>query len=331
MPWKSIALILFALVLLIPTVLYVGSLDWNKHHSTQVATLSLYTPAADSGTYRLRVNHDEYVVRVAGMQNKGPNLILLHGFPESSIMWGALSRQVAREGFRVLAFDQRGYSPGARPADVASYQIDTLAADVLRVADAVGFRTFHLVGHDWGAVVGWRAVMKYPERISTWTALSIPHVGAFLDGVVHDPDQKKRSSYFGLFQRPLLPEFLFTYNGQKGLKKLLATLPESHRNEYLSILADPGALTAELNWYRAMNIPDLVVGKTLNQSIIRPTLFIWGSNDFAVAPSVVAKQRPFMKGPYKEIRLTADHALIQHDEKAVVEAVMTHLKTEYPL
>jgi pimeloyl-ACP methyl ester carboxylesterase len=329
MLWKSSVLILLALVLLIPTALYVGSLDWARHHSTQVAKLPLYSPTADSGTYRLSVNGYEYVVRVAGMQNKGPNLMLLHGFPESSIMWGALSRQAAREGFRVLAFDQRGYSPGARPAGIASYQIDTLAADVVRVADAVGFRTFHLVGHDWGAVVGWRAVMSFPERISTWTALSIPHAGVFLDGVVHDPDQKKRSSYFSLFQRPLLPEFLFTYSGQKGLKKLLATLPESHRNEYLSILAEPGALTAELNWYRAMNVADLVAGKTLNQPITRPTLFIWGSNDFAVAPSVVARQRPFIKGPYKEICLTADHALIQHGEKAVVEAVMMHLKAVY--
>lgn len=330
MPWKSILPALLLLALIIPMVLYLGSLDWAKQHRARVSALPPYTRRADAGTYRLAVNGYEYLIRVAGMRNKGPNLMLLHGFPESSIMWEALARQAARDGYRVLAFDQRGYSPGARPTAVAQYHVDTLATDVARVADAVGFRAFHLVGHDWGAAVGWKATMDFPGRILTWTALSIPHFGVFLDGVAHDPEQKKRSGYFSFFQRPLLPEFLFTYNGQKGLKKLLATLPEPHRNEYLSILAEPGALTAELNWYRAMDVPALVAGKTLNRVINRPTLFIWGRNDFAIAPAVVAKQRPFMRGPYREIRLAADHALIQHQEKAVIEAVLAHLKTVYP-
>lgn len=58
---------------------------------------------------------------------------------------------------------------------------------------------------------------------------------------------------------------------------------------------------------------------------VGPTLFIWGSSDFAVTPSIVARQRPFMRGPYWEVRLEADHALMQHNEKAVTEAVLTHL------
>ena len=57
----------------------------------------------------------EFLVRVAGMQNEGPAVILLHGFPESSIMWQPLLDEAAKKGFRVLAFDQRGYSPNARP------------------------------------------------------------------------------------------------------------------------------------------------------------------------------------------------------------------------
>lgn len=326
MPWKSILLILVLLALLIPALLYVGSLNWTRHYSARVATLPLYTKTADTGAYRLAINQYEYVVRVSGMQNKGPNLILLHGFPESSIMWQALARRAAQQGYRVLAFDQRGYSPGARPLEKENYYIDSLVTDVVRVADAVGFDTFHLVGHDWGAAVGWKTVMDYPQRITTWTALSIPHIGQFLNGVLHDPEQMKRSSYVKFFQRPLLPEFLFTYNGQKGMKKLLATLPEAHRNEYLSILAEPGALTAELNWYRAMDVEKLVSGGTLNRPVLQPTLFIWGSKDFTVAPSVIDKQRPFIQGPYEEIRLEAGHALIQEQEKVVTEAVLAHIK-----
>ena len=90
----------------------------------------------------------EFLARVAGMHNKGHGVILLHGFPESSIMWQPLMDSVAAEGFRVVAFDQRGYSPNARPAGKNAYKTDLLVSDVLAVADQVGFDTFHLVGHD---------------------------------------------------------------------------------------------------------------------------------------------------------------------------------------
>jgi len=124
------------------------------------------------------------------MQNEGQAVILLHGFPETSLVWQPLLN-VAAEGYHVSAFDQRGYSPFARPTEVEDYQMDHLVKDVLAVADKVGFDKFHLVGHDWGSGIGWKTVMDFPERVHTWTSMAIPHIGVFYESVLNHPKQQK--------------------------------------------------------------------------------------------------------------------------------------------
>jgi len=139
------------------------------------------------------------------VQNDGDAIVLLHGFPLSSIMWQPMLDATAAKGYRVIAFDQRGYSPNARPSGQEAYQIDHLVSDVIAVADQVEFDTFHLVGHDWGAGVGWKTTMDFPERVHTLTALTIPHIGVFFDAILNHPEQKKRSDYIGILQTPILP------------------------------------------------------------------------------------------------------------------------------
>jgi pimeloyl-ACP methyl ester carboxylesterase len=326
MNWKKLLLGLLLLILLVPTLLYVGSLDWVKKHSAEVANSPLFSVNIDTGKCRIKANGLEFFARVAGMKNTGKNVILLHGFPESSIEWEALIKVAADSNYRVLAFDQRGYSPNARPTEVSEYHLNKLTEDVFAVADAVGFDTFHLVGHDWGAGIGWKAVMDKPERIITWTALSVPHLGAFFDGVLNDTIQAKRSGYFKFFQKKYLPEFLLTFAGQRGMKKLLNNLPENQKTEYLSIMAEPYALTSELNWYRAMNVEGFVKSKVFEKEITRPTLFIWGKKDLVISETVIKQQTKFIKGKYKEIPLDAGHNLIQEKEKIVIGAILEHFK-----
>ena len=85
----------------------------------------------------------------------GRAVILLHGFPEDRHCWDSLAGSLAGAGYRALAPDQRGYSPGARPAGRRAYALDQLAGDVLALADAAGVDRFDVVGHDWGAAVAW--------------------------------------------------------------------------------------------------------------------------------------------------------------------------------
>ena len=154
------------------------SLDTGYDHTRRARGLPPLSPDSAQGLVQIRARGVSFRARVAGLGGDGPALLLLHGFPETSIMWDPLIEAAEPAGFRVVAFDQRGYSPLARPDGVDAYRLPELVADVFAVADAVGFERFHLVGHDWGAIVGWRAAGQDRERILSFASLSIPHPGA---------------------------------------------------------------------------------------------------------------------------------------------------------
>ena len=285
---KIVSLIILALLIIVPSFLYVRAIDWSKKHSKRVAKLPLFDATVDKGEYQLKANNLEFLVRAAGMQNDGAGVILLHGFPESSLMWQPLLEKAAAEGYRALAFDQRGYSPNARPTDVEAYQIDPLVQDVLAVADQIGFDTFHLVGHDWGAGVGWKTVMDFPEKIHTWTAMAIPHTAVFNEAMLNHPEQKKRSAYMKRFQLPFLPQFLFHLNQKKVADGLRGRWTEAQIAECMAIQREYGATTAAFNWYRAAKSTSKTVDKSFKKNILRPTLFIWVTEDPVVAHDILS-------------------------------------------
>jgi len=333
MKWKYIkwaVSIIMVLLILIPAYKYLGSVDWAKKHTARIAALPVLEPSDDTGEFRLQAGDLEFLVRVAGMQNKGPAVILLHGFPESSIMWNALLKKAASEGYRVLAFDQRGYSPGARPKGPNAYQIGNLTDDVLAIADKVGFKTFHLVGHDWGAVIGWNVAMSHEGRLLSFTALTIPHVGVFFDAILNHPEQKVRSGYIKRLQNPVLPEYRFVADDQQFFRELMKDLPQDHLNEYLALQAEHGAATATLNWYRALDLKEVVKSKTYLKKVIAPTLFIWGTEDGVIAPAIIPQQKAWITGSYKEVSLKAGHSLMQMKEDSVVKEVLAHFKRNLP-
>ncbi|MEP7021093.1 MAG: alpha/beta hydrolase, partial [Pseudonocardiales bacterium] len=104
-----------------------------------------------------------------------PVVILLHGFPQNSASWEQVIAQLTARGFRCLAPDQRGYSPGARPRGRWAYRILELVEDLRALVDASGADKVHLVGHDWGAAVAWIFAQRYPRRLASLSATSVPH------------------------------------------------------------------------------------------------------------------------------------------------------------
>ena len=96
-----------------------------------------------------------------------PVVLLLHGFPQSRHTWRSTVPLLAGLGYRAVAIDQRGYSPGVRPAEVEAYATDRLVADVLDILDVLGVERAHLVGHDWGGQVAWLTAAHHPGRVDT--------------------------------------------------------------------------------------------------------------------------------------------------------------------
>ena len=325
---KKALLIIVGLVAGSMGILWLGavtSLDWDRQYSEATAALPEFAPES-SGLVRITAGTHTFRARVAGLGGERGNLILLHGFPESSAMWIPLIEAAADSGYQVVAFDQRGYSPGARPDDVAEYSVDELGADVLAVADAMGFTEFHLVGHDWGSGVGWALVLTRPERILTWTSLSIPHIAAFGAAIANDSDQRRRSSYMLLFRTPWLPEQLFAFNDFRLMRSILyADHHQRQLDEYLALFSEPGAITAALNWYRAA-----IPGTLPSLQVTRPVLFIWGNQDPAVGRAAVDGQRPYLPDDYTELELDAGHWLMETHAELVVPAVLEHLQKHRP-
>jgi pimeloyl-ACP methyl ester carboxylesterase len=318
---RRILLAVLALVALGIALLVGGSLlslDWRRAHRARTTELPLLGDPAPRGLARAPANGLVFRARVAGLGSAGPGLVLLHGYPETSAMWEPLIEPAAAAGYRVVAFDQRGYSPGARPEGVEAYRIERMVEDVLAVADAAGFADFHLVGHDWGCVVGWLAAVRHPERIRSFAGLSIPHPGPMIQQL-----KGGLPTYIRVFNTPWLPELVFSFGDFALLRRGLPK-DEALRAEYVSLLAEPGALTATLNWYRA--IPSgLASFAGESFEVEPPTLFIWGSREGWVNAKRLEDQRALVRGPYHELEVDAGHWLMQEQTRPVVERILAHL------
>jgi len=314
----AVALITLALVVLLASSRL--SLDADYRYTQAAERLPVLTGGPPTGLVQIRARGMSFRARVAGLDGKGPALILLHGFPETSMMWEPLLTSAANAGFRVVAFDQRGYSPLARPAGTEAYRVPELTEDLLAVADAVGFDRFDLVGHDWGAVVGWATTGHAPERVRSFVALSIPHPSAIQ---VANKD-RGMPAYMQFFRMSGIAETFFTA-GKLALMRngLYASMPSGQLNEYLSLFSEPGALQAAFNWYRAIPPIPPVIAETITQ----PVLYLFGSRDLAVwtRAQVRAAQPQFVTGTYREVELDAGHWLIQEQPEKVVKEIMSHL------
>ena len=278
------------------------------------------------GTSSFSVGDFIFDVRAAGPVD-GEGVLLLHGFPQTSIEWEAQLLALGNAGYRAVAPNQRGYSPLARPSDEASYALPLLVQDILDLADALGFETFHVVGHDWGASVAWALASNAPERLNSLTAISVPHLDAFAL-TRNDPEscQYSASSYMDFFVQPNSQDILLANDGAQ-LRAIYNGLPESHIEDYMSVLTQPGALKAGLDWYRA-NLSD---DNTETLGLITPpTLYIWSTGDTALCEDGAYLTGDYVSGPYRfEVIEDVDHWVPENAADRVSEVLLEHLGT-YP-
>lgn len=260
-------------------------------------------------------------VRTLGPQDGRP-VVLLHGFPENSLSWSAVAARLADEGLRVIAPDQRGYSPGARPAGVESYTTDALAGDVVGIADALGLETFHLVGHDWGAAVGWVVAAHHAERLRTFTAVSVPHLAAYGAALAGDPDQQQRGSYIELLRQAGRAEDLLLADDARRLRAMYGGIvPDSQVASYVGQLSEPGALTAALSWYRAMR-SDL---GSLPATTV-PTTYVWSDEDMAIGRTGAERCGDFVDADFRFVELTGiSHWIPEEAPDSLAEAILVRL------
>ncbi|MEV1332466.1 alpha/beta hydrolase [Micromonospora costi] len=265
----------------------------------------------------------EFVVRAGGPEGGVPAL-LLHGFPQHGGEWDDVTPALHAAGLRTYAPDQRGYSPGARPAEVEAYRIPELVADAVAVLDALGVEAAHLVGHDWGAVVAWAVAAAHPDRVRTLTAVSVPHPAAMAYALANDPQQKVRSSYMVLFRKPGKAESVLLGLRAAALRRMLAGVGDAARvASYAEPMREQGALTGALNWYRAMSGADLAqVGP-----VAVPTTYVWSDRDRAIGRGAAEACATHVTGDYRFVELPGvSHWIPDEAPAELAEAILARVR-----
>ena len=280
----------------------------------------------------IAANGLRFTARGAGPHDGRP-VLFLHGFPQTSMSWLHQLDALGGAGMRAVAFDQRGYSSGARMPSVSDYAIDALVGDVLAVADTLSMTRFDLVGHDWGAMVAWVAAARHPERVRTLTAVSVPHPRAFAAAFAGSgegaDDQRQRSSYIEVFraeggvaERALLGED----NSGDGLRAMFdaSGLPSDTEEvaAFVDAMLEPGALTAALNWYRATDPGSLGdIG-----AITVPTLYVWSDEDIALGRAAAEDTVNWVSAPYRfEVLSGVSHWIPETAPDRLNELLLEHL------
>ena len=321
---KRISLTLFVIAILCISGFILSSVfswDWDYRHTNQTASLPLLSENTPNGLVRIDTGEYEFRARVAGLDNLGPALILLHGMIQTSIAWVPLIKAAKAKGYRIVAFDQRGFSLGARPSGTEHYSVDKYIEDIIAVADSMGFEQFHLVGHDLGALVGWGFAAKYPERLLSWTVLSIPHPTVFLEDIETDTP-----GYIRFLRIPWVPELYLSFYGMKEAYEYYDYLfPDHERDEYITVFSEPGAFTAAFNFYRALD--RTYEYEKSNPSIIKvPVFFIWGKKDFYAQWADTEQHQALVDNNYNDLELDTGHLLMQWKEEQTIEAIIAHLQ-----
>ncbi len=252
----------------------------------------------------------------------GEVVVLLHGFPERSTCWRDIAPKLHAAGFRTVAMDQRGYSPRARPRRRRDYSVNHLSGDVAALIDAVG-GPVHIVGHDWGAVVAWVVAQRFPGRLRTLTALSVPHPTAYLLSTV-TTRQFFRSWYILTFQFPRLAEWLASRHGSR-LEKILRSSGWSSAEveRFRTEIVEYGAIRGGLSWYRAIPFADRSL---LSKKVGIPTTLVWSDGDHFVGRASCERNEDYVTGTYEFVTLAGvSHWIPTQAPDACAEAILERI------
>ena len=221
-------------------------------------------------------------------EGNGDRLALcLHGFPELNYSWRHQMPMLAEMGYRVWAPNLRGYGMSDRPEGIEAYRMNTLAQDIAALIDASGAKEVTLIAHDWGALIAWNFAIRQLRPLKHLVILNVPHPKC-AQRELKKWRQLRKSWYIFFFQLPRLPERLL---GRAGGKPVVEAFRRSAINKalftdailepYRAAAMQPGALTAMVNYYRALlrrsdarNVGDGTVHV--------PTLVLWGEQDIAI-------------------------------------------------
>lgn len=236
-------------------------------------------------------------------QGEGELVVLLHGFPEFWYSWRYQIPALARH-FKVVVPDLRGYNDSDKPT--SGYDLDTLCEDIRGTIAALGYRSAHIVGHDWGGAIAWHLAHRYPESLNRLAILNAPHPQQYLRDLSSNFDQLRRSWYVFALQIPTLPEWLIRQNLKEFVQNIFrenairkGAFGQEDNRIYQAALAKPGVLNAIVKYYRQLFAPKTWIESWTRSPdpITAPTLVLWGEDDSFLSKTLTQGFEKFTAAP----------------------------------
>jgi len=247
---------------------------------------------------------------------EGRPVILLHGFPDSGRLWRHQVPALAAAGFQVIVPDLRGYGRSGKPADVEAYSLLLLAGDVQAVMGDLEIGQAHVVGHDWGAALGWVLAAFAPASVDHLAVMSVGHPATFRRTM----QQREKSWYMLLFQFQGVAERWLSDDGWANFRAW-ARHPDA--DQVIADLEASGSLTPGLNWYRANLPPESWVEPPLQFPPVQaPTMGIWSTGDGALTEVQMTDSARSVAGPWRYERLDGPGHWMQLEAPAEVNALL---------
>lgn len=233
--------------------------------------------------FNIKVNE----VTIRGVKGgSGTPLLLLHGYPQTHIMWHKIAPQLA-ENYTVIATDLRGYGDSSKPPGGDSHENYTfreMAKDQVAVMNKLGFNSFLLAGHDRGARTAHRLTLDHPDLVKKLILMDIVPTITFYDSA----DQRMATGYYHwyfLIQPYDFPERLIGRDPEYFLRKTIGSwssdqiFSEDSLKEYIRCFCKPETIHATCEDYRAAASVDLIHDRNNQKAKIKiqcPTLILWG-------------------------------------------------------
>jgi pimeloyl-ACP methyl ester carboxylesterase len=264
----------------------------------------------------VRTPSGTYPVRSWGDPGSPP-VLALHGFPQTSLAWAELGPVLGDAGYHVVAFDQRGYSAEARPAEDEGYLLGHLVGDVVDVAEQLGLGAVHLLGHDWGGWVAWHLAASRPDLLRSLSVVCTPHPAALAAAVETDPAQSAAVAYLADLATPGAAAVLLA-DDAAWLRSAFAGTPRP--DEHLAAAQAPGMLDAALGWYRARGWQETELG-----DVTVPTLYVWPELEGGFLRSSAEQVAAHVSGRYRHLTVPgAGHWVAETHPEAVASALLEH-------
>jgi pimeloyl-ACP methyl ester carboxylesterase len=250
------------------------------------------------------------------VSGEGRPVVLLHGFPDTGRLWRHQVPALAGAGFRVIVPDLRGYGRSGKPEAVEAYSLPFLAGDVLAILADLEIARAHVVGHDWGAALGWVLASLAPGNVDHLVALSVGNPVTFRRTL----EQREKSWYMLLFQFPGIAERWLTEDNWANFRAW-ARHPDT--DQVIAELEADGSLTPGLNWYRANVPPESWVGPPIQLPPVQaPTMGVWSTQDGALTEVQMTDSAENMAGPWRYEHLDGPGHWMQLEAPDQVSALL---------